>query len=149
MSLLDKLEIHGKDLLYGASELFTDDIKALSIAVHSFDDSSTSTKIYNDLVISKITGYEPALKKVTELKHREILAFKELAKIDYNQCRITLQASAEYLRFKDFKIEPQQARNEVKNLESIIEHAKALHGLLSKIRGHSSKYHKCDQRTLF
>jgi hypothetical protein len=149
MNLNDVLETKGKDILFEASELFNDNIKALSIAVNSFDNSNTSTKIYNDLIVSKITGYEVALRKITELKHREILAFKELAKIDYNQCRVTLQASAEYLRFKDFKIEPQQARIEVKNLESIIEHAKALHSLLSKIRGTQSKYHKCTQRTLF
>ncbi len=130
-------------------EYFDEDLKAIAVAIHSKDNTHTSNRIYKNIIESRWQPYELPLRKLTELWQHEINAYKELAKIDYNQCRETLEASAEYLRLKDFTIEPETARLELKNLESIIEHSKALHSLISKLRGATSHYDKPEQRTLF
>ena len=131
-------------------DIFGGNFKAVCIAVEDLSTNSTITQIHKDLSQSKWQKHEEALIKCSELFANEVKAYIEYANIDYSECRRTLEATANYIRLNDFRLEATQAKQELKNLESIIEYAKELHGMISRISGKESRYkERLNQPSLF
>ena len=140
--------IQTNSILIEVIELFDDNFKAVCVAVEDLSDGYTIKQIEKDLSVSNWSKYEPALIKCAELYRNEILKYQAYSNIDYSECRRILESTANYIRLNDFRMK--NTKQELLNLESIIEYAKDLHTMISKISGKETKYKKrWMQPTLF
>jgi len=123
-------------------DIFGGNFKAVCIAVEDLSTNCTITQIHKDLSQSKWQKHEEALIKCSELFANEVKAYIEYANIDYSECRRTLEATANYIRLNDFRLEATQAKNELDNLYKIRNMSDELIGLISKIAPREAKRKK-------
>lgn len=142
--------IETKSILIEVLDIFDGNFKAVCVAVEDLSDGFTIKQIKNDLEKSNWKKYEVPLRKCSELYKNDVLKYIECSKINYDDARRTLEATANYIRLNDFILDANSAKHELANLESIIEYAKDVHSMISRIAGKEKKYkERLQQPALF
>ena len=138
------------EILIEVLDIFDGNFNAVCVAVEDLSDGFTIKQIRNDLGKSNWKKYESTLIKCSELYRNDVLRYQSYANINYEECRRTFEATVNYIRLNDFHIDQNSAKQELLNLERIIEYAKDAHSLICHIAGKETKYkERLQQPTLF